>query len=191
MRTTAALVAGAGVSLAAYVVARPWGPGDTPQGWAAASWPVTHALAMLGFVLLAAASQRLAAARPARGVVPLAWATVGLLLPYYGAEAFALHAIGTTGVANSAEVATAIRFGPIQAVAFLAGWVALAALGIVLVVAVTRGTTDRVLRVGTWALAAGLALYFPVFYLPPAGRVTHGVLVAVAALVTAWRLRRA
>jgi hypothetical protein len=147
-------------------------------------------MAMLGFVLLAAAAQRIAVVHPTPGLRPLAWASVGLLLPYYGAEAFGLHALATVGAGNAADVAESIRWGAIQAVAFVIGWAALAALGIQLAVALSRDVSDRAQRVASWSLAVGLTAYFPVFFLPPGGRVAHGLLVAAAALATAWRLPR-
>ena len=188
MRTTSVLVAGGGLGLALYVVTRPWAQGDTIAAWAQLSWPVSHVLAMIGFVLLAAAAQRVAVERSVRGLSALSWSAVGLLLPYYGAEAFGLHALGTEGVDHADQVASAVRYGTIQGIAFIAGWVALAAVGVLLARALARGTSDRMLRVAAWVLAAGLALYVPVFYLPPAGRVSHGLLVAAASLLVAWRL---
>lgn len=109
------------------------------------------------------------------------WLGVGLTLPYYGAETFALNALGVRAVeAGDPAVlglADPIRFGAAQATMFAAGLAGLAAGAVLAAVAIRRsGVLPR------WSgvpLAAGMVLFLPQFFGSPALRIAHGVLVAV------------
>lgn len=154
---------------------------------------------MAGFVLVAFAlfglPSTLAGTAGARlaGLASGLW-TVGtaLVLPYYGAEAFALHALGErivrTGDTGLLEAVEAIRMGAWQATTFAAGLLLLAAAGVLVSAAAVRsGALPR------WAglpFAVAFALYLPQFFGPPALRIAHGVLVAVGCVVLAAAIRR-
>src|SRR5437660_5388453 len=102
-RLGALCLAVAGVLFVLYPAIRPFSDETTLRGaeaFASNAWIVAHVLAMLAFVLLSlgvlgsyAQLRRGAGEWPAALAVVLSW-VAGLTLPYYGAEAFGLHAIG-------------------------------------------------------------------------------------------------
>ncbi|GAA5123194.1 hypothetical protein [Pseudonocardia adelaidensis] len=191
----------AGALLVLYPALRPWSDA-TPQGAPAAftspAWVPAHLAAVAAFVLVAfslfglrAALVRTGGARPMTGAA-LMWAVgAALVLPYYGAEAFALPVIGErivhTGDSGLLEVVEAFRMGTWPATTFAAGLLLLAAAGVLVAVAVAgSGVFPR------WAglpFAVGFALYLPQFFGPPALRIAHGVLVGVGCLVLAAGMR--
>ncbi|WP_181780647.1 hypothetical protein [Pseudonocardia pini] len=162
-RTTALLVA-AGVLFVLYPALRPWGDA-TPAGMAAAFgsplWLAAHLAAMAGFVLVGFALQR-----------PLWWVGAALVLPYYGAEAFALHALA--GRPDLAAAADAIRYGPVAMVTFGAGLLALAVAAVL--VAVRQGWRAA-------PFAAAMVLFLPQFFAGPELRIAHGVLLGIGCLL--------
>lgn len=180
----------AGVAFAAYPVVRP--AGDSGADWAAPEWVAGHLLAVAGFGLLVAGLGALWSAlrdgpgeRPGFAAVVAGGVGAVLVLPYYGAEMFALNVLGSHGA--PAEWGDEIRFLPAAATTFVAGLVALAVASVLAAVAVQRG---RVLPSPTgWLLAAGFVLYLPQFFAPTWLRVAHGVLVAAGCLAIAWQLR--
>lgn len=114
------------------------------------------------------------------------------MLPYYGAEAFALHALGerilATGDTDLLAVAEAVRMGPVQVTTFAVGLLLLAAAGVLVAMAAARsGSLPR------WAglpFAVAVALCLPQFFGPPALRIAHGALMAAGCLVLALAARR-
>ena len=109
IRAGAIALAAAGVLFLAYPALRPWHDEGTVAGATASmsstAWVTAHFFAMLGFILvplgLLALRSALAATRAeplALTAAVLAWIGSGLVLPYYGAEDFGLHAIaGSAG----------------------------------------------------------------------------------------------
>jgi hypothetical protein len=201
-RSGALPFAAAGVLFAAYPALRPYADEATLQGaqaMASGRWVAAHVAAMLAFVLLAVGvaslSRRLhrgPGARAARHAVTATTIAVALMLPYYGAETFALQVITARAAENDYEallgVVEAVRFGPTQAVMFLAGLILLA-IG----AALTARATARSTTLARWSglpLAVGMALLLPQFYGPPAVRVAHGLLVAAGAFTLATELWR-
>jgi hypothetical protein len=181
-----------GVAFVAYPLLRPYTDETTMAGLAAMSsgrWLVAHLLGMLAFAVLPVGLGRL---RPSLGA--LGYVGAVLLLPYYGGEAFALHAIGRHGVATSdlsmLTVVDGFRYNPVAITMFGLGLLVLAAAGVLAVVACwPRGLAWRV-AVG--AVGLGLLLYLPQFFAFPAVRIGHGLLlglgcVAVALLSAGWR----
>lgn len=148
----APLLGTAGACLIAYMAFRPWGAEADPATFADPRWPLSHVAAMAGFTLTAAAAVEASASWP-RGARlatrAAAWASALLLLPYYGAEAFALSALGARGAdeptfaAVLPDLAQAVRMGPLQVTLFGLGWVALAGLGVLLARGLGRSP-------GTW-----------------------------------------
>lgn len=201
MRTTRVALVVAGLALAAYPALRPWGPETGPEGAATfggASWPASHALGMLGFVALAVGLRAAAVARPAwsgpmslRRVENRAWAAVALLLPYYGAEAYGLHALGdhvaATGDLGALEVADAFRYAPLPMATFALGLGALALVGGNLVTGSWR--QGGVARWGGVLAGVGLLTYLPQFFGPAELRVAHGLVLGLGLVLTALALR--
>lgn len=103
------------------------------------------------------------------------------ILPYYGAETFALHAIGeqalSSGELRKLEVQEEIRQGPVQSVLFAGGLLTAAAGGVLLAVGTWRTAAIR------WAavpLALTIATYLPQFFTPAPVRIAHGALLALS-----------
>lgn len=192
----------AGVLLVAYPVLRPWADADPAAAGAAfeaPSWIPAHVAAVLGFVLVALGllglRDLLAAgpgARPAHLALLAFWVGSGMVGPYYGAEAFALHAVGERALRGAdpaaAALVDAIRNGPVQLTLFGAGLVLMAAGAVLAAVALGRGGVQP-----RWAgvpFAVAFVLYLPQFFGPPWLRVGHGVLTAAACLLMAASLGR-
>lgn len=196
-----ALFVAAAAAFAAYPALRPWGdkagaavagdPLAIAHAFADIRWPIAHALGMAGFVLLAVALRLLARAGERaqnwRKAENRAWFAVALLLPYYGAEAFALHALGAhvirTGDLTALAVADGFRFATLPMATFGLGLVALALVGGRLWHEFWRsGPTGRL---GGVLAGIGLITYLPQFYLPPVGRVAHGITLAAGLVLLA------
>ncbi|MFU8874587.1 hypothetical protein [Micromonospora sp. SL4-19] len=186
-----------------YPALRPWHDESTAAGALAAlsasTWVPSHTFAMIGFILvplgLLALAQAVAATRAGRTAVT-AFVTsaigAGLVLPYYGAEAFGLHAIATQAAANPQidliAVANQVRFDPVAVSTFGVGLLALALGTALAAVAVWRSGLMSKLSAVPFAL--GFLLFLPQFFAPPAVRIGHGVLVGVGLLwlaTTLWR----
>jgi hypothetical protein len=192
----------AGALLVLYPALRPWSDATAagaPAAFASPAWIPAHLAAVAGFVLVGYALfglrttlARTSGARLA-GLATSLWAAgTALVLPYYGAEAFALHALGERIVSTSdtgwLAVAEATRMGPWQVTTFAAGLLLLAAAGVLVAVAAARsGTFSR------WAglpFALAFTLYLPQFFGSPALRIAHGVLTAIGCLALAAAIRR-
>ncbi len=197
-----AALGAAGLLFALYPAVRPWGDA-TAAGSAAAfaspAWVVAHLVAVAGFVLLSLGllSVRAAVAgrpgvRATGAAVVTAWLGTGLTLPYYGAETFALHALGQrvvgTGDDSLLDLVDGIRMGPAQLTTFGIGLVLLGVGAVLGAVAAWRsGVLSR------WSavpLAVGMALYLPQFFASPSLRVAHGVLMGAGCVVLAAALHR-
>ena len=161
-RQTSGVVAwvGAGVAFAAYPAVRP--AGDSGADWASSAWIAGHLLAVAGFGLLVAGLAALWSVLRDGPGERFAFASVGtgglgavLVLPYYGAETFALNVLGSRGAPVS--LGDGIRFLPAAATTFVASLLALAVASVLAALAVRR---SRVLPAWTgWLLAAGFVLY--------------------------------
>lgn len=201
MRTTRIAFVVAGLAFAAYPALRPWAPEPGPAGADAlgsTAWLVAHALGMLGFVALALGLRAAAGARPAwHGVMSLrrvetrAWVAVALLLPYYGAEAYGLNALGrhvsATGDVGALEIADSFRYAPFEMTTFALGLGALALVGGNLLIGPWR--EGGAARWGGLLAGAGLLTYLPQFFGSAEVRVAHGAVLAVGLLLTAATLR--
>jgi hypothetical protein len=202
IRAGAVALGAAGLLFIAYPAVRPWHDETTVAGatrsMSSGAWVAAHFFAMVGFILLplgllalraAVASTRAEPAALAATV--LGWLGAGLVLPYYGAEDFGLHAIaGPHGRgADLLAVVKAVRYQPVAITIFGTGLILLAVAGIVAAVAVWRsGALPRAAGV---LFGVAFALYLPQFFGPAAVRIGHGVLTAVGCLVLAvalWRV---
>ncbi|QII04960.1 hypothetical protein BH93_05855 [Rhodococcoides fascians A25f] len=169
-----------GLMFALYPALRPYSDEVGSAGadaFASSSWVPAHTFAMLGFIALGLVV--LYGGSRSDPAVVTTWIGVGLVLPYYGAERFALHALGVDAVANSnpglIDLADPIRYSPVQSVMFGLGLVSIA---VGLVIFALRNRYAMV-------LAAGFILFLPQFYAPPALRIAHGLLIAVGAIIAA------
>ncbi|GAA1023881.1 hypothetical protein Aple_008920 [Acrocarpospora pleiomorpha] len=204
VRLAAGGLALAGVLFFLYPALRPWREESTLDGALQAMsspwWVATHLFAMIGFILvppaLLAVRRVVDATRSERLAVTAAvttWIGVGLTLPYYGAEDFALNTIAAK-VADGQpldllDLADSIRYHPAAVTAFLIGLLLLAIGPMLAAMAIWR--SGALPRFSGILFAVGFALFIPQFFAPPAGRVAHGVLVAAGCIwlaVALWRL---
>lgn len=188
--TFSAFVAAA--AFAAYPALRGYGTETGMAGaelYARDAWLWSHQLAIVGFVALTLAL--LPVSRRAAG-----WAAAGtvLVLPYYGAEAYGLHALGRTvlesGQYEAIEAADAFRYHPVAMTTFALGWVAWGVCGALLLrLALNAGPTTAnataPMRLGAALTGAGLLLFLPQFFTPGPVRISHGVVLAVGAMLLA------
>ncbi len=190
----------AGACFLAYPAIRPYSDEASIAGaeaFASTAWLLSHTLAMVGFILLTLGLlglyghlHRTRAEPWGIAALVLTWAGVGLILPYYGAEAFALHAVGREAIrVNSVDLlvtlTNAIRYGE-GVWLFGLGLLALAAGTILFAAAIRRSGT-----LPWWSgipLALGFALFLPQFFTPPPVRVAHGLLVAIGCWLVAWSM---
>ena len=121
-----------------------------------------------------------------------------LVLPYYGAETFGLHAIGAAVVEGgpaTPALADDLRSQPAALSLFGAGLLLLAGSAVATGMAwrrlvVATGGERRLVR-AAWPLVVAVALFAAQFYLPPLGRIAFGLAylgVALLWLVAATRL---
>jgi len=169
----------AAVLFVAYPALRPYGDA-TPDGMAAAfsspAWLIAHLAAVAGFVAIGVGLMRIST--PAAAI----WtAGTALVLPYYGAEAFALHGLaGMLSGPQLAAAAEAVRGGAVAMTCFGAGLVLLA------VAAVVTAVRERAVAL---PFAAAMLLFLPQFFADPALRIAHGVLLGLGCLLLARRAR--
>lgn len=190
----------AGACFFAYPAIRPYTDEASLAGagaFASPAWLISHTLAMVGFILLVLGLLGLygrlheTKAEPrAIAALVLTWVGVGLTLPYYGAETFALAAVGREAIEqNSVDLlltlTDAIRFGE-GVWLFGAGLLALAAGAILFAAAIWR--SGILARWSGIPLALGFALFLPQFFTPPAVRIAHGLLVMVGCWLVAWSM---
>lgn len=193
-RTIATLALISGALMAAYLVLRPYGDAaggntiDAARAFASPLWIVTHLAGAAALVTLSA----LWAVAATGAIRWISLAAAALVLPYYGAETFALHEIGAGilagGLAMTPLVA-AVRDNPAAMTTFGAGLILLAVAGIAATVQWYR-TNERGIRSALIPLAVIATLFLPQYFLPPAGRIAYGVLFAAVAAYTAYSMRR-
>lgn len=201
-RVLAGPATGTGLFMAAYLLLRPYGDVHGPTSAEAATafgspwWVVAHLCGMLAIASFARLALRLSdlvgglSARVAR------WSSlVGLVLvlPYYGAETFALHVIGRQALAgdlSSLSLVAPIRDLPAAMTVFGVGLLLLAAAGLAFALAWQRRRPAGPAWLA-WPLGVMVALLLPQFFLPPVGRMGFGIGYAVAAALVAVAALRA
>lgn len=186
-----------GVAFAAYPLLRPYGP-ETGAGFAAdlasTAWLASHVLGMVGFTALAFALRSLVATgtpwswggRPLREVETRMWLALALLLPYYGAEAYGLNAVGRYARGGDTDVLTvaeSFRLAPFEVTTFSAGLLLLVLVGGRL----AHGTwaAGGATRLGGLLAGLGLATYLPQFFAAPEVRMAHGIVLGLGLLLLA------
>lgn len=181
----------AGIMFAVYPIVRPYSDETSLAGadaFASPQWIIAHVCAMLGFIALALAVNATVAAlgdsTSGRVATVSTWVGVGLTLPYYGAETFALNALGGRAQQDSdvglMTLADPIRYAVVPATMF--------ALGLLLVAVGSVAFAWTSGPVAGWTggvLAAGFVLFLPQFYGPPIVRIAHGVLILVGCILVA------
>ena len=171
---------------------------DGAAAFGSTSWIVAHTFAIVGFVFLILALfgiylrlQSTSAERPALVGLVLSWIGVGLVLPFYGAEVFGLHAIGQQALNEDngglISLASSIRGQP--GITFILTGLVLLEAGIILV-AIAVWRSGALARWAGMPLAVGFALYIPQYTAPQSLRVAHGLLITVACVLIAWQLAR-
>lgn len=202
LRLAAAALAVAGLLFVLYPTIRPFSDETSLQGavaFGSDAWIFAHVLAMVGFVLvtlgvlrLRIGVERTPGAAVASWAVAVCWVGAGLTLPFYGAEAFGLHAIGQEAIRQNSPaiyaLANEVRTGP-GLVVFLVGMTLLAVGAIIAAAAVWR--SGRLPRWSGVPFALGFALYIPQFFGNQPLRVVHGLLVAAGCVWLAaviWRV---
>ena len=189
-----------GALMLIYLLARPYGDAsgattpDAAEAFASAWWVVAHVAGALALASYARLAMRLADLVP--GLVSSLSRRLGLgglvlVLPYFGAETFALHVIGKEAVAGNTaalDLVEPIRNQPVAMALFGLGLVLLAASAVLLALSWWRSGTGPAWAV--WPLTAGVVLFLPHFFLPPGGRMAFGVAYAVAAALMLLALTR-
>ncbi|MEQ4302628.1 hypothetical protein ABNF97_14715 [Plantactinospora sp. B6F1] len=203
-RPGALLLAATGALFILYPATRPWDDESTVAGAVAAmgstAWVASHLFAMVGFILLPLGLLALrravdgtAGERPATAALLTGWIGAGLVLPYYGAEDFGLHALAREAADGQRfDLLTAVetvRFSPAAASTFVIGLLALGVGAVLAAVAVWRSA--RLTRHSGIPFALGFALFLPQFFTPAAVRITHGLLIGIGSAWLAWELWRA
>ncbi len=183
-RPTLLLLVTTGLLFALYATLRPYSTEVGSEGaraFASPLWVAAHVAAMLGFTCLVFVARQAHAGALVDTTVILGFA---LVLPYYGAETFALYAVGQdaldTGHTDLLELADPIRYGVVQVSMFGVGLMLIAA-GVVMLAVRTGG-------VGATVFAAGFVLFLPQFFAPPWIRIAHGLLILVGAVLLARRI---
>ena len=131
--------------------------------------------------------------RAADVTLVLAWVGTALVLPYYGAETFALgrageHAMVTGDIGVLAAIEE-FRWEPLAMTMFGLGLLALAGAGVALVRVAWHDT--GLLRIGGFLTSIGLGTYLVQFFLPAAGRIGHGLVLGAGLVILAvWLFRR-
>jgi hypothetical protein len=199
IRSGAVALAVAGVLFLGYPALRPWHDEGTVAGATASmsssAWVAAHFFAMLGFILISLGLLAVRSALAPTRVEPLAltaavlaWIGSGLVLPYYGAEDFGLHAIaGSAGPRSDLlNLVDAVRYQPLAVTIFGIGLLLLASAAIMAAIAVWR--SNVLPRTSAILFATGMALFLPQFFGPAAVRIAHGMLLAAGSIILAAAL---
>lgn len=168
------------------------------RAFAAPEWVLAHMLGMFGFTLVGLGLLGLhntlretSVERLTFVALVIGWLGICLTLPYYGGEAFGLHAIGQEALqshnAALVKLADVVRGGP-ELVMFGIGLLLVAVGAIMAAVAIWK--SGKLARWSSVPFALAFALYIPQFWGNQPLRVAHGVLVAIGCLWIAasmWR----
>lgn len=185
---------GTGILMAAYLMIRPYGdsaslaPEVRAAAFASPRWVIAHLAGAFALVSFARFALRLSDANPDSTAAGLArWSGLAgavLVLPYYGAETFALHVIGQQALADVAllDLTDQIRNLPVGLTTFGVGLLLLAISGVAAATAWRRIAGS----LAAWPRGLGVALLLPQFYLPSVGRMAFGLAyLATAGLLAA------
>ncbi len=192
----------AGICFVLYPAIRPFSDESSLQGaeaFASSAWILAHSLAMIGFILLSLGLlgicirlQGTRSVNMGNAALVVTWIGIGLVLPYYGAEAFALHAVGQEALTLNntgllVMLTGAIRYGPGIWI-FLSGLLAIAAGTILFSIAIRR--SGAMVWWSGIPLALGFILFLPQFFFSQPVRVAHGVLILAGCWLLAWSIQK-
>lgn len=192
---TSPLVA-AGTLMSIYLLTRPYGDTDSDtsaqaaQSFADPRWVMSHVAGMLTLACIVWLPARLHRIHPTtltRASRLLAALGLVLTLPYYGTEAFALHAIGSRAATEDMSLMSLIpgvRNQPVAMTMFTGGLLAFSTVGII----VAWAWQARAQSLAGWPLGILIAFFPAQFYLPPTGRMAFGVLFLLIACYWATRI---
>lgn len=180
----------AGILFVLYPTIRPFSDEASLQGaaaFASTEWLLAHILAIVAFTLLPFgllglhnSLQQIGSEPHAYWAVVLSLIGVGLTLPFYGGEAYGLHAIGLDAIhqqsATLLNLAAVVRSGA-GLVIFLVGLLLLAFAAILAAIAVWK--SERYSKWSGIPFMVGVGLYIPQFFWTQPFRIAHGVLVAI------------
>lgn len=203
-RVSAVAMMIAGVLFLLYPAIRPFSDEVSLEGaaaFASTNWIVAHVLAMLAFTLLLFGEVGLVdslrtttANRLGYRALLFSVIGVGLTLPFYGGEAYGLHAVGIKALSeqNAALLnqATTIRSGA-GLILFLLGLLLLAIGMVAMALAIWQSGIYS-----QWSgapLATGIALFIPQFFGNQPLRIIHGIVMLVGCAwiaVVMWSERR-
>jgi hypothetical protein len=192
-----------GILFVLYPALRPFSDEASLQGaqaFASPFWVLAHILAIIGFILMVLGLggwhlvlTETPVERPAFRALVVTGLGVGLLLPYYGLEAFSVHAVGQAAVRQNSPalmtLANTIRTGP-GLIMFVAGLLLLTVGAILVGIATWR--SEVMPRWSGVPFAVAFALYIPQFFANQPLRIVHGLLVAAGCLWIAavmWQRR--
>ncbi len=192
----------AGILFVLYPAIRPWNDETTiagMKGMASPAWIAAHLCGVAGFLMITLSLLALNAMLRGTAGAKLAGAAlvttlIGTVLTviYFGAEIFALHAIGARVISDNnpalMEMIDAVRFNPAAITAFTIGLLLLAAGPILAVIAVAKSTVLP--KWGALLFGIGMALYIPQFFGGAAIRIGHGVLLGIGCLIFAVAISR-
>lgn len=188
MRSTRYLLApslATGWLMAIYLLLRPYGDSQagTPMASAFASdrWVTAHMCGAMGLAAFAWSTLRLSDMDPSG---PARWARgagllgAALVLPYFGAESFGLHALGVQAHGGDLQVldlVNKVRYEPVAITMFGVGLMALAVSGVAFALAWSRLHVGLTQSWFGWPLAVLISLFLPQFFLPEWARMIFGV----------------
>lgn len=193
IRLSALSLAISGILFVLYPAIRPFSDETSLNGaaaFASTEWLVGHMLGMVAFTLLPLGLFGLHHSLKATAVKSLTYAAVvlcllgtGLTLPFYGGEAYGLHALGLEALRKQTtdlvSLAAVVRSGP-GLIMFLIGLLLLAIAAII--VAITIWRSGKYHKWSGIPLALGMALYIPQFFGTQPIRIAHGLLVALSCI---------
>lgn len=189
-RRLLAPLVGTGALMAGYLLLRPYGDaggGETlaaAEAFASPRWVAAHLMGAGAIASFARLTLRFGEESPSVLARVARWSGLAgtvLVLPYYGAETFGLHAVGQAVMAGDSSLlplVDAIRNHPAALTTFGTGLVLLAVSGVTFALAWQR---DRG-SVAAWPIGGLFAALLPQFYLPPTGRMAYGVAYGLATL---------
>ncbi|NRD80019.1 hypothetical protein HPT25_22030 [Bacillus sp. BRMEA1] len=188
-----------GILFVLYPIIRPFSDETTLAGAAAfgsTNWLIAHMFAMVAFTLLLLGFLNFHLSIKGLSFHKLSYIAfvfcilgVGLTLPFYGGEAFGLHAIGQEALTKQSielvRLANVVRSGP-GLIMFLIGLLLLAISSIFL--AITFWKSGIYMKWWGLPYAFGISLYIPQFFAGHSLRVAHGFLVALGCIMIAMEI---
>lgn len=179
---------GTGVLMAVYLLLRPYGDTGTDteiaRAFASTAWVLAHVSGALALASVGRLGLRLADLSDGVPARLARWAGLlgaVLVLPYYGAETFGLHAVGQRALTDPGvlEMTDAIRYQPVAVVMFGIGLLLLSVAGVAIALTATRSLAMP--SWSAWPLGLAIALFPVQFFVPPTGRMAFGIVYLLAA----------